>query len=155
MTMATDMNALVRRAQATLAAQDEDLRAKGLRELAAVHTRSASGTSHISEKVNLSVDFRLVFIRCHFSGPAGTASFVVRIGSRLGEDFGCTLLTVTAGVGADVLAVDFAGRHDDPSPFAFAAGDELLIEWTNPSPGDMRWGLEVGLALSARPMMGL
>ncbi len=153
--MTTGMDALVRRAQGMLAAQDADLAAKGHRELAAVYARSADGNGHISEKVSLAVDFRLVFIRCHFSGPAGTASLVVRLGSRLGEEYGCVVASYTAGSGADLFATDFATRHDDPSPYSFAAGDELFIEWTNPSPGDIQWGLEVGLALSARPMMGV
>lgn len=152
--MPAEMNALIRSAEWMLAAQDAEHRARAARERAAVYVRHASGTGHMAEKLGLETDYRLVFVRCHFAGSAGTAPLVISVSSRLGADHDVVVRSLTAGMGADVFEGSFAARHDDPSPWAFAPGDELVFSWTNPVPGGIKWGLEVGLALSARPGAG-
>jgi hypothetical protein len=35
-----------------------------------------------------------------------------------------------------------------PSPWTLQPGDAFRLTWPNPDPGNMTWGLEVGLALA-------
>lgn len=153
--MAGEMVQLIRAAEAALAAQEADLLNKLERERSAVYAQSATGTGHMSQKFSLDTDFRLVYVRCHFAGPTGTAPLVISVASRLGVDYNVVVRSLTAGVNFDTYQASFATIQKDPSPYAFAAGDELLFAWTNPSPGNIKWGLEVGLSLSTRPGAGI
>ena len=47
----------------------------------------------------------------------------------------------------DVAFIYFRVDKDEQDRWAFAGGDLLVPEWTNPDSGNMRWALEVGLSL--------
>lgn len=146
--MTPDMATLVQRAQAELDRQVEELSAQEERQFRAVRVKRATGTTTISHTFKLDRRFRLVYVRCHFVGGVGTAVMKVSLSSAAGAAYNAQLLSIGgAGTGTDVNQ-----RMDtltDPSPWTFQSGDAVKIDWTNPAPGVMTWGLEVGLALSA------
>lgn len=146
--MTPDMATLVQRAQAELDRQLEELSVQEERQLRAVQVKRATGTNSISNTFKLDRKFRLVYVRCHFVSGVGTAVMKVSLSSAAGSAYNAQLLTIGgAGTGTDVNQ-----RMDtvaDPSGWTFQAGDAVKIDWTNPAPGVMTWGLEVGLALAA------
>lgn len=112
--------------------------------------QTASGSGDIDQAFSLAEKFRLVFVRCHYAGTLGTADLTLLLDSAGGSAFDVKLFTVTAaGVGKDVhlrIGGDDAG---EPSAWTFQPGDQLRVQWTNPDPGNITWGLEVGLALAS------
>lgn len=143
--MTPDMATLVQRAQAELDRQAEELSVQQERRLRAVQVRRATGTNSISHAFKLDCRFRLVYVRCRFVGGAGTAVMRISLSSSAGSAYNAQLLTIGgAGTGADVnQRMDAAA---EPSGWTFQAGDAVKIDWVNPAPGVMTWGLEVGLA---------
>lgn len=120
------------------------------RQLQSVVTRTATGNGNIDQLAKLDQRFRLVFIRCHFAGAAGTASFTVSLDSSAGAAFDARLFTIMqAGTNKDVHLRIGGGDTGDPAAWTFQAGDAIRIQWTNPNSGNITWGLEVGLAMAA------
>jgi hypothetical protein len=148
--MARDTSTLLEAAQTAFEAQSRELDSTRDRQLRAVVTQFASGTGDIGETFGLDRKFRLVFIRCHFSGGSGTAAFRLSVDAVAGAAFDTRLFTISqAGVNKDVNLRIGGGDAVDPSPWTFRADDSLRIEWMNPDSGTMNWGLEVGLALAS------
>jgi hypothetical protein len=148
--MTLDAATVIRTVDAQLAAgQLEEAEARQ-RQLLAVQTKRATGTGDIAHTFALDKRFRLVFVRCHFSGTSGTAAFALSIDSGSGAAYDARLFTITqAGLGKDVNLRIGDGDVDDPSAWTFQPGDAIRIDWENPDGGNITWGLEVGLAAAA------
>lgn len=88
--------------------------------------------------------FAFVWARIHFGGSGtGTATLTLKLDSNSGTQWDTTLWTWEgSGAGADV---HFRIPADELMHWVFAAGDELVFEWTNPDSGNITWGIEVGL----------
>ncbi|MDO8632060.1 MAG: hypothetical protein Q7R41_16375 [Phycisphaerales bacterium] len=148
--MPRDTDIVIGAAEAVLAEQNTELRATRARQLLAVGAKAATGNGNIDAAFFLDVRFRLVFIRCHFAGTAGTAAIVLSLDSMQGSAYDAKLFTITrAGVGNDVNFRIPADESLDPSPWTFQVGDAVRIQWTNPDSGNITWGLEVGLAMAS------
>jgi hypothetical protein len=107
----------------------------------------ATGTGDIDESFSLNLGFRLVYVRCHFEGGSGVMPLKISLDSAQGSAYDATLYTAgNAGVGADVNYRVAGPQLDRPSSWTFQPDDAVRITWTNPDPGNMTWGLEVGLA---------
>jgi len=145
--MTLDRASIIRAVGAELAAQDLEASEVRRRELLAVVSRTATGTGHIAHTFKLDKKYRLVFIRCHFSGTNGTAAFVISIDSIIGPAYDARLFTMMqAGPNKDVNLRIGGGDAEDPSAWTFQTGDAVRIDWTNPDSGSITWGLEVGLS---------
>jgi len=145
--MAGDMFAIMQTAQSGFAAQALELGRALDRHVFAVTTKSATGTGDIAETVQLGERYRLVFVRCHFTGNAGTASFHVSVDSGKGSGYDARLFTVTvAGKNNDVHLRVIEPSGSGPSPWTFQPDDLVRIDWANPDSGNITWGLEIGLA---------
>ena len=141
---------IVRTAEAAIAEQNAEIAAARQRQLQSVIAQAASGSGNIDAQHSLPVRFRLVFVRCHFVGSAGAAPLSLSLDSVDGATYDVTLFRMLrAGVNRDVNLRIPAEESADPSPWTFQAGDALRIQWTNPAPGSIAWGLEVGLALAS------
>jgi len=148
--MTRDMNSIIGTAEAVLAEQNTELQATRARQLFAVGSTATTGNGNIDARFSLDVRFRLVFIRCHFAGAAGTNPLVISLDSIQGAAYDTRLFTMTkAGVGKDVNLRVPAEESADPSPWTFQGGDEVRVQWTNPDNGNITWGLEVGLAMAS------
>lgn len=143
--MTTDIPTLIQAAQEELDRQAAELSDQEARQLRTVTAKTATGTSSIAHTFKLDRRFRLVYVRCHFTGAPGTAAFRVSVSSASGSAYNTVLATVAAaGVNADVNQ-----RMDaltEPSPWTIRKGDAVRLDWVSPSPGLITWGLEVGLA---------
>ncbi len=127
--------------------EQEEFRARQLR---AVVTKSASGSTDIGHTFWLDNKFRLVFVRCHFVGTSGAAALAISLDSVTGSAFDAKLFTVSqAGIGADVFLRIGADDTREPSAWTFQSGDRIRIDWTSPDLGNINWGLEVGLVLAS------
>lgn len=145
--MAGDMFAIVQTAQSGFASQDLELTRALERHVFGVTTKSATGTGNIAQTFAIGERFRLSFVRCHFSGSVGTAPFHISVDSALGSAYDARLFTVSvAGKDNDVHLRVIEPSGSGPSPWTFQPADALRIDWTNPDPGNITWGLEVGLA---------
>jgi hypothetical protein len=107
----------------------------------------SSGTGNMQVSLRPGGKFVVVFVRCHFRRLAGsgtdTATLTMDLDSDLGTDFDVRLLTQSAaGVAADVHA-----RFDVDTLDCWTFKDEeaLTFNWTNPDPGEIAWGLTVGI----------
>lgn len=148
--MAGDLRQVFETARRGFAAQSIELTRTQAQQAHAVTTATATGTGDMDETFKLDCGFRLVFVRCHFAGGAGTAPLALSLDSAGGSAFDVRLFTVTlAGGGKDVNLRISATDSIEPSPWTFRSGDALRITWTNPDSGNMTWGLEVGLALAS------
>lgn len=137
-------------AEAVLAEQNTEMNATRARQLLAVGTKAATGNGHMDAVFSLNVRFRLVFVRCHFTGTAGLTPLTLSLDSGKGSAYDVTLFTVSkAGVGKDVHLRIGAEESLDPSSWTFQAGDAVRVQWTNPSVGNITWGLEVGVAMAS------
>jgi len=141
---------MLRAAEVGLAVQEAELAEERARLMLAVVTRRASGSGDMNETFALDRKFRLVFIRCHFSGGSGTAPLTISVDSAAGAEYAARLFTMArAGPGKDVhLRID-RGVGGEPSAWTFQSGDGLRMQWTSPDGGNVTWGLEVGLALAS------
>lgn len=148
--MATDPAQLVEAAEAGIAIQEAELSARRSRQLLGIVTKIATGTGSIDQSFSLDRTFRLIFIRCHYVGTAGSNPMTITLDSANGSAYDARLYTITrAGTNHDVSFRIPAEENREPSPWTFAAADSLRIEWSNPDPGNITWGLEVGLALAS------
>lgn len=148
--MARDRSKILRAAEAGFVLQDLELAEARTRQLQSVVTKTATGTGNIGHLFKLDQKYRLVFIRCHFSGIAGTAPFAISVDSGSGAAYDTRLFTITqAGTNKDVHLRIGGGDTGDPSAWTFTASDAVRIDWTNPASGSITWGLEVGLALAS------
>ncbi|HUU84629.1 MAG TPA: hypothetical protein VM243_14110 [Phycisphaerae bacterium] len=112
-----------------------------------VIVKTATGTGDIDHAFSLQRCFRLVFVRCHFGGAMGTDTMHIDIDSVHGSAYDTRLTRIlSAGMGTDVNYRVPSEELRLPSPWSFQPGDAIHIRWTNPNPGSMTWGLEVGLA---------
>lgn len=148
--MASTPAQLFRAFEASLASQEALLARQRDRARDRVTTKYATGSTNINSLLDLDVAFRLVFVRCHFTGGTGTADMTLDLSSAQGNPYNAHLQSITAvGTGTDVFYTPGGTDIDDPSSWSFQSGDQLRIKWTNPDSGNMTWGLEVGLAISA------
>jgi|GEM_PF-2027036 len=130
--------------------QDAELAAAVERQFRVVNSQTATGNGDINNTFELERKFRLVFVRCHFSGGAGTADLHISVDHSAGATYDTRLATVSAiGTGTDASYTVGNDVNSQPSPWTFQIDDAVRIEWTNPDPGNMTWGLEVGLALAS------
>lgn len=137
-------------AGAVIAEQNVELNAIRARQLLAVGAKSATGSGNMNALFSVDVRFRLIFVRCHFTGTAGLAPLSIAIDSGAGSAFDTLLYTITkAGPGRDVHFRLGAEEASDPSSWTFQAGDALRLQWTDPTGGGITWGLEVGLAMAS------
>lgn len=148
--MPRDVIQLLAATEAALTHQTVELAEVRSRQLVSVAAKAASGTGHIDAVFALGVRFRLVFVRCHFAGPAGSAPMLLSLDAALGEAYDARLFVVTrAGTNYDVNLRIPAEESQDPSPWTFQVGDQVRIQWTNPDSGNITWGLQVGLAIAS------
>lgn len=148
--MARSVQGILQVAEAALAEQNAELVAAMQCEQQAVTAQAATGSANIDAAFQLDVRFRLVFVRCHFTGTGPAGPMTISLDSALGAAYDARLFTILrAGPGRDVHLRIPADQSIDPSPWTFQAGDAVRIAWTNPSPGVIGWGLEVGLAIAA------
>lgn len=148
--MAGDLGPIIGAAQAGLDAQAEEVLAARRRQMLTVMPRVASGGGDIAEGFALQRRFRLVFVRVHFVGGSGAAPLVISLDSAQGAAHDVELFRIVeAGMGQDVHLRITADESAEPSAWSFAAGDALRLDWSNPDPGAMSWGIEVGLALAS------
>ncbi len=148
--MAQDRSQLLRAVEAGLALQEVELAEARARQVLTVTTRAATGTGDIDQAFQLDQQYRLVFVRCHFSGAAGKAALAISVDSGRGAAYDTRLYTITrAGTSRDVNFRVSAEESQEPSPWAFQVGDAVLVEWTNPDSGNITWGLEVGLVIAS------
>ena len=135
-------------AGSALATLDAELSATRARQLVSVTAATASGSANMDATFGMDVRFRLVFVRCHFTGSAGENALSISLDSITGAAFDAKLYSILrAGVGFDVNFRIPAYESEDPSPWTFQAGDRIRVQWTNP--GGVSWGLEVGLVLAS------
>ena len=112
-----------------------------------VTNQVTTGTGNVDATFSLDAPFRLVFVRCHFSGGTGVDALQISLDATAGAAYDTVLYTVkVAGTGADVNFRLSAQETQLPSPWAAQIGDKFRVRWTNPDPGNTTWGLEVGLA---------
>jgi len=148
--MAGSTENILKAAQAGFDAQRDELKAALAVQASAVIHRTANGSSDLDESFGLDRAFRLVFVRCHFSGTTGSAELRIALDAAAGDDFDALLYTIIrAGTGRDVNFRIPAAESAEPSPWTFQAGDAVRVTWTNPAPGSITWGIEVGLALAS------
>lgn len=127
--------------------QDTELARAAVAQAVRVTTQGTTGTGDIDATFALDTTYRLVFVRVHFSGGSGVNALQISVDSALGAAYDTLLFTVkVAGVGAEVNFRLTAQETQLPSAWAAQDGDEFRIQWTNPDPGNITWGLEVGLA---------
>ena len=116
-------------------------------EAVRVYAQTATGTGDIDQTFSLNKCFRLVYVRCHFAGGSGRSVLEISVDSASGSTYDAGLYTIrVAGVGADV---NLRLSHQEttlPSAWSLQPGDAFRLRWTNPDPGNITWGLEVGLA---------
>ena len=130
---------------------DAEMAATTSRQLRAVFSQTATGTGDIAHTFSLGsldvIKYRLVYVRCHFVGGLGTNPFYFSIDHASGSTYDTRLATVAArGQDADLNFMVDSSLNIDPTPWTFQQGDLLRLDWTNPAPTSMVWGLEVGLA---------
>lgn len=141
---------IIQVAEAALAAQQSEMAAALQRQLQSVTAAASAGNGHMDATFSLDVRFRLVFIRCHFSGTQVRAPMNISLDASAGADHDVLLFTFKrAGPGRDVNFRIGAEEAHDPSPWTFQAGDAIRVQWTNPDPGNIFWGLQVGLAMAS------
>lgn len=117
----------------------------------ALRTVRATGTGNLNLTVGPSSpatkSLKLVYIRIHFSGGAGTATVTLSVDHASGSAYDTILATIAArgSTGsADCFYPVPAADNQDPSPYLVPAGSAFLVSWTNPDPGNMTYGAEVG-----------
>jgi len=88
-----------------------------------------------------------VFVRAKFTAGTGSAtlSIIKSSDDDVNDLYDFTLQTVpTVGTsGTANVIVNYL--PDEVATYVFFPGDDLVLEWTNPDSGTMRWAVEVGL----------
>ncbi len=145
--MAAEIDQILQTAQDALDRQESELQALRARQSLSVVVAAATGSGHMDELFQLDAPFRLIFLRCHYSGTTGTNPLHLSVDSAAGSAYDTRLFTVSqAGVDKDVNLRMTIDEMTEPSAWTFQAGDKLRAEWVNPDTGNITWGLEVGLA---------
>jgi hypothetical protein len=145
--MALNVNNVLGSVEAALAVQQIELAEGRARQLQAVAIKTGTGTVDIDQTFKLDQKFRLVFVRCHFTGTSGSADFTISVDSANGTAYDTKLFTVIdAGTTKDVHLRIGLGDTGEPSAWTFQSGDSVRIQWTNPDSGNISWGVEIGLA---------
>lgn len=148
--MAVNTATILAMAGDVLAAQEQEVAAGRARRPLLVACRTATGSGDIDHIFKLDRAFRLVFVRCHFSGTSGRNALVISVDAGAGADYDAELFTILrAGVGRDVNFRLTADEATEPSAWTFQPGDAVRVRWINPDPGNIAWGVEVGLAPSS------
>ncbi len=148
--MAGSRTEILRAVDSAVALQEAELVDARTRQMLAVVTKTGTGTGNIDQTFSLDQQFRLVFLRCHFSGNSGTSAMTLALASASGSAYDTRLFTITrAGTNRDVNFRIPAPESEEPSPWSFRASDGVRIQWTNPDSGNITWGLEVGLSLAS------
>lgn len=148
--MAIQSAKVLEMASGMLAAQEQEVAAGRARRPLLVVCRTATGSGDIDHAFRLERAFRLVFVRCHFSGTAGRNPLTLSHDSAAGAAFDAELFTLRrVGVGRDVNFRLSAEETAEPSAWTFQAGDAVRVRWVNPASGNITWGLEAGLAATA------
>lgn len=131
----------------SLALLESELSEIRARQLVVIASQVATGTGDINHTFSLNGRFRLVFLRCHFTGGASTASLAISVDSVNGSTYDTTLFTISqAGPGKDAHLRIGSGDTGEPAAWTFQDGDVVRVNWTNPDSGNITWGLELGLA---------
>jgi len=145
--MALNVSNVLGSVEAALAVQQTELAESRARQLRAVAIKTATGTADMDQTFKLDQKFRLVFVRCHFSGTFGSADLAISVDSANGSAYDTKLFTVTAAGTAKEVHLRI-GTQDtgEPSAWTFQSGDSVRVQWTNPDSGNITWGVEVGLA---------
>lgn len=133
------------------AVQDAEFSAARERNMRIVRARYAEGNGNINEFFGLDRRFRLVYLRVCMQGPpvppSSAAPLTIRLDSSAGDAFDCILFTMQHV--APEHDVNFRLTREElaePSAWTFQPGDRINIQWTNPMPGTISWGTELGLA---------
>ncbi len=148
--MAVNTSQLIDAAQVGFAAQQNELSEIRARQPMSVTSKTSTGTANINVAFNLDRVFRLVYVRCHFSGSPGVDQLTLSLDSANGATYDTDLYSITsAGTGSDVNFRISAQESAEPSAWTFQSGDALRVQWTNPDSGNITWGLEVGLAIAS------
>ncbi len=148
--MASQTYQVIQAAQSGFATQDAEVAAARARQLLMVETEATTGSGDINAAFSLDRRFRLVFVRCHFTGGSGTSPLTISLDSGAGSAYDTRLFTITqAGTNQDVNFRITSEELTEPSPWMFQAGSGVRIAWTNPDSGNMAWGLEVGLVMAS------
>jgi len=148
--MPADLPQILQTAQDGFSTQENELAESRSRQVLSVLSITATGSADIDETFQLDCRFRLVFVRCHFTGGEGTASCTLSIDSAAGAAYDTRLFTIVkAGTNRDINLRISPEEGAEPSPWTFQAGDAVRIQWTNPDSGSIIWGLEVGLAIAS------
>ena len=147
--MPTDVTQILEAARAGFATQEGELATLRVNQLCAVITKIFTGTGDVDHTFGLDRKFRLVFVRCHFSGTVGVAPLTLSVVSASGTAYDTHLFTIAkAGTNRDVNLRICADESEEPSSWTFQSGDGVRVQWTNPDSGSITWGLEVGLAIA-------
>ena len=145
--MAAEIDQILQAAQDALDRQESELQSLRAQQIRAVVVRTATGSGNTDELFQLDEPFRLIFLRCHYTGTSGTNPLHVSLDSAAGSAYDTRLFTVSQpGIDKDVNLRIAADEMTEPSAWTFQAGDKLRVEWVNPDAGNITWGLEVGLA---------
>ncbi len=148
--MASDISKILDTAQLGFSQQESELQLLRAQQPMFVVCSTATGTGDINNLFKLDRSFRLVFIRCHYTGTSGKAMMTISLSSASGTAYDSLLYTLMrVGNGEDVNFRITSEESQPPSPWTFQAGDQLRIQWTNPDTGNITWGLEVGLAIAS------
>jgi len=144
-----DITQILEAAQTGFAMQEGELATLRVNQLLAVITKIFTGTGNIDHTFGLDRKFRLVFVRCHFSGTLGISPLTLSVASASGTTYDTRLSTIIkAGTNRDVNLRICADELEEPSSWTFQPGDSVRVQWTNPDSGSITWGLEVGLAIA-------
>lgn len=82
-----------------------------------------------------------VAIRVHFNGGTGTASLTANVDDTTYTALEWRLTTIAgAGTGTDV---NWRLSEQEVHAWSFEPSQRLVLNWTNPDPVTMTWGLEV------------
>ncbi len=147
--MPTNRIEIIRAAQRVFQEQNREVEAVRDRQMQAVVSQTGTGSGDIDSTFGLDRKYRVVFVRCHFTGTAGTNQFALSVDSAAGSAYDTELFTISqAGKDKDVHLRVSGEDLANPSPWTFGSGDRIRIQWTNPDSGNITWGLEVGLTLA-------
>ena len=148
--MAEQQERLRQAAETAFALQEIEVSHARERELRSVVAQTATGTANIDHTFGLDQKYRLVFVRCHYSGTTGSAAFSISVDSGNGSAYDVKLHSIAqAGKGKDVNYAPAGTDLREPSSWTLQAADKIRVQWINPDSGNITWGLEVGLVLAS------
>ena len=106
---------------------------------------TASGTGNIDSVFGLDENYYLIGIAVHFSlldggGTTGTANLTLNKDSAHRAMWDTELWYDDAGYGADI---HFRVPLEEREHWCFNKDDRLKLAWTDPSSGNIVWGIEM------------